>query len=98
MAHVVAARWTSKPGREQELLETLRTVMVESRAEPGTQLYQVSRSVDDSRVFFLFEIYDDEAAYEAHNAADRFKAPAFAETIAACVESRERAFYETVGE
>lgn len=98
MGYVVAARWTSKPGQEEQLLETLRTVMVESRAEPGTRLYQVSRSPEDSRVFFLFEIYDDEAAYQDHNAAERFKTAEFAETIAACVESRERAFYETVGD
>ena len=81
MGYVVAARWTSKPGREEQLLETLRAVMVESRAEPGTQLYQVSRSVDDPRVFFLFEIYDDESAYAEHNAAARFKTVEFGETV-----------------
>jgi quinol monooxygenase YgiN len=96
MGYVLAARWTAKAGREQELLETLRAVMAESRAEPGTQLYQVSRSVDDPRVFFLFEVYDDVAAYERHSAAPRFQTPEFRATIAACIDSRERSFYETV--
>jgi len=95
MAYVVAARWTSKPGHEQALLETLRGVMLESRSEPGTQLYQVSRSVDDPSVFFLFEIYDDEAAYEEHSASPRFQTPEFRDAVAG-VASRERAFYETV--
>ena len=95
MAYVVAARWTAKAGREQRLLETLRSVMVESRAEPGTRVYQVSRSVDDPRVFFLFEVYDDEAAYEEHSAAERFRMPEFREALGG-VESRERAFYETI--
>ena len=96
MGYVVAARWTAKAGREQELLETLRRVMAESRAEPGTQLYQVSRSVDEPRTFLLFEIYDDEAAYEQHAAAERFQTQEFRDMVAACVDSRERFFYETV--
>jgi quinol monooxygenase YgiN len=95
VGYVVAARWTAKPGHEQQLLEMLKRVMVESRAEPGTQLYQVSRSVDDPRVFFLFEVYDDEAAYEEHAASKRFQTAEFRIALAA-VEARERFFYETV--
>ena len=97
MAYVMSARWTAVPGREEQLLEALRTVMEESRREPGTQLYEVARRVDDPRVFLLFEAYDDESAYRAHGAAERFRTEEFRRLIADCVESREREFYETIG-
>ncbi|MEM9029846.1 MAG: putative quinol monooxygenase [Pseudomonadota bacterium] len=40
--------------------------------EPGCQQFDVCRSSDDPQTFFLYEIYDDRAAFEAHKATEHF--------------------------
>ncbi len=95
MAYVLTARWTAKPGEEEAVLDCLRRLAVPSRAEPGCRFYQPTRSVDDPRVFLILEIYDDEAALKAHAESDHFKQIGLAEGIPR-LESRERAFYETI--
>ena len=95
MGYAVAARWTAKEGREEQVFEALRGIVSPSRAEPGTQLYQLNRSQDDPRVFLLYEVYDDEAAYQEHAASERFQTEEFLSAVAE-LESRERSFYDSV--
>jgi quinol monooxygenase YgiN len=95
MAYVVTAKWTAKPGEEEAVLGCIRKLAGPSRAEPGCQYYQPTRSPDDPRVFFLFEIYDDEAAYKAHGESEHFQTYGFGDAVPR-LESRERAFYETI--
>ena len=45
--------------------------------------------------FLIFEIYDDQAAFEAHGASEHFQKIAAGEAFP-LLESRERAFYETL--
>ena len=66
-----------------------------SRAEPASRFYQVSRDPQDPRVFFFFEIYDDEDGYKAHGESEHFKRLGFGEAIP-LLDSRERWFYETI--
>jgi quinol monooxygenase YgiN len=67
-----------------------------SRAEPANRFYQAQRSPDNSRLFFLYEQYDDEAGYEAHMASEHFTRLVKEEAIPDVLESREREFYETL--
>ena len=83
------------PGRNKRCLEALQAVVGPSLEEPGTRLYQLNRGVDDPRVFFLYEVYEDEDAFQAHAAADRFQTPEFREALSA-TGSRERVVYETI--
>ena len=39
--------------------------------EPGCQMFDICRDGDE---LFLYEIYDDRAAFEAHLASDHFRA------------------------
>ena len=41
--------------------------------EPGCHQFDVCRDPQDATVFFLYEIYDDEAAIAAHIATPHFK-------------------------
>ena len=41
--------------------------------EPGCSQFDVCRDPGDETVFFLYETYDDRAAFDAHVAADHFK-------------------------
>lgn len=49
------------------------TLLDASRVQSGCRSFDVSRSNDDSRVFILYELWDDRAALDAHYARDHFK-------------------------
>jgi quinol monooxygenase YgiN len=95
MAFAVAARWVANEGEEDEVLRCLNELAPASRAEAGCRFYQANRDVDDPRVFFLYEIYDNRDAADAHWASDHFKRHALEDAIPR-LESRERWFYTTV--
>ena len=95
MVYVVTAKWTAKAGNEDVVLDALAHMIEPSRAEPGCRLYQPTRDLDDPRVFLIYEIYDDEAAYEAHGASEHAQRWGFGTAIP-LLESRERTFGELV--
>ena len=95
MAYVVAAIWTAKDGQEEKILEVIKKMTPLSRQEPGCLYYQAKRSPTDSCVFFLYEQSVDAAGCEAHMATPHFEHYVKGEAIPN-LESRERAFYETI--
>ncbi len=95
MAYVVAAIWRAKEGQADTILRVIEKMTPLSRQEPGCLFYQAHRSPTDPNLFFLYEQYVDEAGYEAHMAAPHFKQYVKGEVIPN-LESRERAFYETI--
>jgi quinol monooxygenase YgiN len=95
MAHVVVARWTARAGEEDRVRAAIAKLVEPSRAEPGCRFYQPTVDPEDARAFVLIEVYDDEAAYEAHQASAHFQRHAVGEGIP-LLESRERSFYETL--
>jgi len=95
MAYVVAAIWTAKEGQEEKILEVIKQMIPLSREEPSCIYYQAQRSLTEPRVFFLYEQYVDAAGYEAHMATPHFERYVRGEAIPN-LESRERAFYETI--
>jgi quinol monooxygenase YgiN len=62
------AKLTVKPGQEQEFERIMGIAVPKVREEPGNRAYIFHRSMQDSRVFMLYEEYDDQAALEAHRA------------------------------
>jgi quinol monooxygenase YgiN len=96
MAYVVSAKWRAKEGKEERLLEVIREMTAPSRAEPGNVFYQAQRSVEDPRLFYLYEQYVDVSGYEAHMASEHFTRLVKQEAIPELLEGRERAFYETI--
>ena len=95
MAYVVAAIWRAKEGQADTILRIMEKMTPLSRQEPGCLFYQAHRSPTDSNLFFLYEQYVDEAGYEAHMATPHFEQYVKGEAIPN-LESRERAFYETL--
>ena len=95
MAYVVVAKWTARDGEEERVLEAITKLTGPSRREPGCLLYQPTRSLDDPRVFLIFEIYADEAGYQAHAESDHFQTYGFGDAIPRLAD-RERMFYETI--
>jgi quinol monooxygenase YgiN len=88
---VVTATWTAAAGSERLVREVLAELAPLSRAEPGNKHYVVHQPPGLPRVFHLFEVYDDEAAYRAHGASEHFRRLAVERGIPA-LESRERQF------
>ena len=95
MAFVVSALWTAKQGEEDRIARIIEELTPPSREEPGNLFYQAHRSPEDSRLFYLYEQYVDEAGYQAHQDSDHFQRLVVGQAIPH-LESRERAFYETM--
>jgi quinol monooxygenase YgiN len=92
---VVAAQYTIKEGKEQDVLAVLKKMIPLSRAEPGCRLYMVNQATENPRKLLLYEQYVDKAGYEAHMATDAFKENILGKVVP-MLESRVRDFYEVV--
>jgi quinol monooxygenase YgiN len=95
MTVVLRATWTAREGCEEAVLAALASIAAASRHEPGCRLYQPYRDPAEPRVFHIFEIYDDEAALEAHGASEHFKTHVLEQAVP-LLENRERAVFETI--
>jgi quinol monooxygenase YgiN len=95
MAYVVSALWRANEGEEERIARICEEMTAPSREEPGNLFYQSHRSPEDPRLFYLYEQYDDEAGYQAHQDSEHFQRLVVGEAIPN-LESRERAFYVTL--
>ena len=73
MSYVVTVVFIAKAAHR----ETFRRAIIENATasrtlEPGCSQFDVCESADGSEIF-LYEIYDDEAAFQAHLATDHYK-------------------------
>src|SRR5215470_15312961 len=70
---VVAIMLEAKDGESEALAEILRVMTAPTMAEPGVKLFLPYRSPTSKSLFFVFELYVNEAAWAAHEATDHFK-------------------------
>ncbi len=70
---VVAIMLEAKDGESEALAEILRIMTPPTMAEPGVKLFLSYRSPTNKSLFFVFELYVNEAAWAAHEATDHFK-------------------------
>jgi quinol monooxygenase YgiN len=96
MAYVVSAKWTAKEGKEGRLREVIEEMTPVSREEPGNLYYQAHTSPENPRLFWLYEQYEDEAAYQAHMDSPHFTRLVKEEAIPELLDDREREFFETL--
>ena len=71
---VVAIMLEAKDGEAEALAGILRDMTPPTMAEPGVKLFLPYRSPHYRSLFFVFELYVDEAAWGAHEQTDHFKA------------------------
>lgn len=64
------SRFTAKPGKADEVAEALAGFAKDVRAEPGNVAFDPYRLDDDDNKFFVWEAYQDEAAFDVHIKAD----------------------------
>ena len=70
---VVAITLEAKDGEADAVAEILRVMTPPTMAEPGVKLFLSYRSLRNPLLFFVFELYVNEAAWSAHEATDHFK-------------------------
>ena len=70
MPVILYAEFTAKPGSETQVQILISDLAAKVRQEPGNTEFTVYRERDNSRKFFVFEEYLDEASFEAHIRAE----------------------------
>ncbi len=70
---VVAIMLEAKDDHAEALAEILRVMTPPTMAEPGVKLFLPYRSPANPSLFFVFELYVNEAAWAAHEATEHFK-------------------------
>jgi quinol monooxygenase YgiN len=88
---VVAINIVAKAGEEDAVAGALAALIQPTMAEPGVKLFLPYRSPTDPAAFFIFELYENEAGWAAHQRTDHFKA--FVETMVPRIARRERVPY-----
>jgi quinol monooxygenase YgiN len=66
---ILVAEFTVRPGGEARVAELVRSLAEQVRGEPGNVLFEVHTRADDPRSYWVYEVYRDEAAFQAHLAA-----------------------------
>ena len=62
-----------KPGERQRFLEAIEVDALGSeRDEPGCLRFNVLQDAQDGNIYYFYEVYEDEAALEAHRAAPHY--------------------------
>jgi quinol monooxygenase YgiN len=88
MAEVaVVAISVAKPGFEEQLRETLESIVGPTRKEQGALQYDLHRDISEPRRFVFVERWESEAALAAH--AQSAHILAYREVVADWIEHRE---------
>jgi autoinducer 2-degrading protein len=75
------------PAERDNFLVAIKENGAAAAKEPGCKRFDIINLASDPNHFFLYEVYDNEAALKAHRETDHFKK--FAATIAKMVAKRE---------
>lgn len=69
----VIAKITALPGKRDEVVDVLRSVVTATKDEEGTLLYAMNVDKADDTVIWFYEMYTDEAALAAHGGSEAMK-------------------------
>ena len=93
---VVTVEFRSAPEHTGDFLTALReNARASLEVEPGCQRFDVCRDPKDQSRFFLYEIYDDAAAFQAHKASPHYGT--FSERIESWTEHKAVAMFRLDG-
>jgi len=60
---------SAQPGKRGELLDAMRTMLPAVAEEPGTEVYSFHTDSADENALWIFELYTDQAALDAHGSS-----------------------------
>ena len=70
MRKTLYAEFAVKPGSEARVAEMMRELTAHVRQEPGNVVFDPYVEEARPNRYFVFEVYEDQAAFEAHISAD----------------------------
>jgi quinol monooxygenase YgiN len=88
---VVAVTIEARPGEEDKVAALLQGLGAPTMAEPGVKLFLPYRSPSNKALFFIYELYVDEAAWGAHQNTGHFLTAI--KELLPCAARRERIPY-----
>lgn len=88
MSYVVTVTFRIVEGQMERFMPPMLVNAATSlEAEPGCRQFDVCTIADRPDAVFLYEVYDDRAAFEAHLASDHFKV--FDAAVAPLIAAKE---------
>ena len=73
MSLVLQVNLRIKPGKVDSFMTQVREIAKAVRSEPGCRQFDVLVNPDDDTDVMLFEVYDDQKAFDAHQASAGLK-------------------------
>ncbi|NSX56193.1 putative quinol monooxygenase [Parasulfitobacter algicola] len=70
---VVAINIVAKDGKSDAVADILESLIIPTMAESGVKFFMPYRSPTDPKAFFIYEIYVNEAGWDAHNTSNHFQ-------------------------
>jgi quinol monooxygenase YgiN len=84
--------WEAREGQDDAAAEIIARFAPEARKEPGLELLTVNRNATDPRQFLFYEVFTNEAAFEAHQQTPHFQTMILQDAIPR-LSRRERVQY-----
>lgn len=69
----VSATWEAHDGEGDAVADILARLGSKAREEPGVKLFIVHRAVENPLHFLFYELFEDAAAFAAHQQTEHFK-------------------------
>ncbi len=70
---VLVVNWMAEKGKEGKVKDVFAKLASASRQEPGCRQYTVHQHRDNPRHFLVYEVYDNDAALQAHRDSQHFQ-------------------------
>jgi len=88
----ITAFWEAREGEADKVADILARFAPQAREEPGVQLFLVHRAAENPSQFLFYELFEDAAAFEAHQQTSHFKSLILGEGLPR-LSRRERVQY-----
>jgi quinol monooxygenase YgiN len=69
----VTALWEARDGEADAIADILSRFAPQARQEPGVKLFLVHRALGNPTQFLFYELFEDAAAFDAHQQTVHFK-------------------------
>jgi len=89
---LVVANWETREGEADAVAGILNAFLPRAQAEPGVKLFLIGRGKEKSSQFTFLELFENDAAFAAHQASAHFKT-FISEQALPRLARRERAQY-----
>jgi quinol monooxygenase YgiN len=89
---LVVAQWQAREGEADNVASILDRFLPEAQREEGAKLFLISRARENPAQFLFYELFRDEAAFQAHQESAHFKTYIAGQALP-LLAKRERAQY-----